>query len=497
LTTSSIEDTDGYKFSMGQAGAPLRTETFHGVYRRGGWQYMPYDLEKKVAELLPEPATDEEYAYLADNNYRLTEGMRQAIKGDLKVRAIPQGAWFGNQEPYITGTGPSFLASWPEAKITWLNYGVQLATYLKSLSTTDTQIPIQIISDEHQAVVDEVLDLLEMAHPTQRDNSYPERVLKAAREIVDALDGGDAALRLIEGGMRSAICMDHHRMVLAACREVGITRTSNVRVARELGMIPSGTAGHEHSQRSGSDPVAYASYMDRVCGLVSCLSDTTSTLNSGLPATIAIALANTLRDFLFRLDSGDRMSYFHIAAVRFMQEQIENVIINVAGDVNAQMIREFEPLRKIVKWEANRLSYMIGGQLTANTLPTPFTRSRVAAVWKLSMTGGRPVRKLGDDVDTGDGTDIGKSSTAGHPVTWRRLRGDGPIGIIGQLGEPVAENYILLNGNPEAAKMLTLTRAEPAFKDGVWRWGGDTIPYVPSPATRELNERCLVEMSPR
>lgn len=489
---SSILDTDGYKFSMAQAGSPLRHETFYWSFRRGGWQYNPYDLGKKVGELLPEPATDEEYAYLADNNYRLTEAMRLAIGQQLEVRPIPQGVWFGDQEPILTGAGASFLASWPEAKITWLNYGIQLATWLKLTDPgPDEKEPIPVVCDEQREVVAEVLDLLKTKRHIVRDDGYADRLLAAAREIVDALDGGDVAMRLIEGGMRSAVCMEHHRMVLEACREVGITRTSNVRVARELGMVPSGTAGHEHSQRSGSDVTAYTNYMERVCGLVSCLSDTTSTLNSGLPATIAIALANTYRDFLFRLDSGDRMSYFHIAAVRFMQEQVENVIINIAGDVNAQMIREFEPLVKIVKWAENRLSYMIGGQLTAATLPTHLTRSRVAAVYKLCMTGGRPTMKLGDDVG------IGKRSTPGHPVTWRRLRGEGPVGIIGQLGEPVPEDYVLLNGNPEAADRIRLVRAFPRRTDGTFRWGRDPIPYTVSPETQALIDRCVAEMEGR
>lgn len=489
---SSILDTDGYKFSMAQAGSPLRHETFYFSFRRGGWHYNPYDLEKKVAEILPEPATDEEYAYLADNNYRLTEAMRQAIGQQLKARPIPQGVWFGDQEPILTASAPSFLGSWPEAKITWLNYGIQLATWLKFTDEGPAEkTPITVICDEHLAVVEEVLDLLKTKRRIVRDDSYPERVLEAAREIVDALDGGDTSLRLIEGGMRSALCMEHHRMVLEACREVGITRTSNCHVARELGMIPSGTAGHEHSQRSGSDVVAYRNYMERVCGLVSCLSDTTSTLNSGLPATIAIALANTYREFLFRLDSGDRMSYFHIAAVRFMQEQVENVIINVAGDVNAQMIREFEPLRKIVKWAENRLSYMIGGQLTAATLPTHLTRSRVASVYKLCMTGGRPTMKLGDDVG------VGKRSTPGHPVVWRRLRGNGPVGIIGQLDEPVPEDYVLLNGNPEAAEMIRLVRAFPRRTDDGFKWGRDPIPYTVSPETQALIDQCVAEMEGR
>jgi nicotinate phosphoribosyltransferase len=489
---SSILGTDGYKFSMAQAGFPLRHETFYFSFRRGGWQYNPYDLEKKVAALLPDDPPEHEYDYLAANNYRLTEGMRHAIRGELEILPIPQDAWFGDQEPILTASGASFLGSWPEAQITWLNYGIQLATWLKATEEgPHEKTPIDVICDEHELVVEEVLDLLKTKRRVVRVNDYAETVLRGAREIVDALDGGDVGLRLIEGGMRSAICMKHHQMVLDACREVGITRTSNVQVARDsLGaLIPSGTAGHEHSQRSGSDPVAYANYMNRVCGLVSCLSDTTSTLNSGLPATVAIALANTLRDFLFRLDSGDRMSYFHIAAVRFMQEKIENVIINVAGDVNAEMIRVFEPLRKMINWEANRLSYMIGGQLTAVTLPTTLTRSRVAAVYKLCMTGGRPVMKLGDDVG------IGKRSTPGHPVTWRRLRGDGPVGIIGQLGERVPENYVLLNGNPEAADKIRLVRAFPTRRDGEFKWGEHPNPYTVSPGTQALIDRCTQEMT--
>lgn len=488
---TNILGTDGYKFSMAQAGFPLRRETFYLSFRRGGWFYNPFDLEAKVRELIPEtPEGDRNYeldlVYLRDNNYRLTQGMHEALKGELEIRAIPQGSWFSNQEPILTVTGPSFLVSWLEAQLTWLNYPIQLATRLKA---GVREKAIEVISDQHEAIVREVLDALKIDHPIERVKDYPKRVLQVAREMVAALDSGDVDLRLIEGGMRSAISMDHHNMVLEACREVGIRRTSNVELSVPTGMIPAGTAGHEHSQRSGSDPVAYANYMDRVCGLVSCLSDTVSTLNSGLPATIDIARKNPHRNFLFRLDSGDRMSYFHIAATRFRQEEINNVIINVAGDVNAQMMREFEPLRKLIDWEPDRLSYMIGGQLTAETLPTTLTRSRVACVFKLSMTGDRPTMKLGDDVG------VGKRSWPGHPVTWRRLRGSGPVGIVGQLGEPVPENYIVLNGNPKAAEALNLTRAYPRLTDSKqFHWDTHPVPYIPSPGTQALIDRCVAEM---
>jgi len=41
---TSILASDGYKFSMAEAGFPLRPETFYGSHRRGGWQCVPLDI---------------------------------------------------------------------------------------------------------------------------------------------------------------------------------------------------------------------------------------------------------------------------------------------------------------------------------------------------------------------------------------------------------------------------------------------------------------------
>jgi nicotinate phosphoribosyltransferase len=480
----SILATDGYKFSMAQVGFPLRRETFYFCFRRGGWHYNPFDLEARVRALLPAPATEDEYAYLAANNYRLTEAMRQAIRGDIEIRAIPAGTWFGDQEPILSVTGPSFLVSWLETQLTWLNYPLQLATWLERTKGTElANEPITVVCDEHEEVVRETLDLAKKERRIERDATYAERTLDAARNLVAALDGGEVDLRLIEGGMRSALCMAHHRIVLEACKEVGLTRTSNVHVARQLDLVPSGTAGHEHTQRCLSDRAAYGNYLDRVCGLVSCLSDTFSTLGSGLPETLRIAREHPERDFLFRLDSGDRAAYFHVAANGFARAGVENVRINVAGDMDATSIAALESLRKLVKWEPNRLSYMVGGGLTAQTLPTSLTRSRVAAVYKLCQTGTQPTMKLGDEEG------VGKRSVPGVPVTWRRLRGDGPVGIIGQAGEAPPEDYVVLTDNPEAGETLRVISAVPRRHDGELRWGAHPIPYELSPASRALVEK--------
>jgi hypothetical protein len=69
---------------------------------------------------------------------------------------------------------------------------------------------------------------------------------------------------------------------------------------------------------------------------------------------------------------------------------------------------------------------------------------------KLSQTGSEPRMKFGNE------TGAGKQSVPGRPVVWRRLRGDGPVGIIGQAGEDPPENYVCLSGNPEALEQLRL-----------------------------------------
>ena len=180
----------------------------------------------------------------------------------------------------------------------------------------------------------------------------------------------------------------------------------------------------------------------------------------------------------------DRKVFFHAAANEFKRRGLDNVVINVAGDVDARMIREFEQLRTIVGWEANRLSYMIGGSLTAGTLPTPLTRSRVAAVFKLCQTGERPTMKISDDEGEG------KRSIPGQPVIWRRLRGDGPVGIVAQAGEPVPENYVVLNGNPEVVEQIRIVRAYPRLTKDGFRWGPHN---THSDATKALVAQCVAE----
>ena len=64
--------------------------------------------------------------------------------------------------------------------------------------------------------------------------------------------------------------------------------------------------------------------------------------------------------------------------------------------------------------------HFYGQYLVAAAAPGTLTRDRVAAVWKLSQTGGTPTMKFADDANRG------KKSVPGRPVLWRRMQGGGP-----------------------------------------------------------------------
>src|SRR4029453_12618439 len=122
----SLLATDGYKFSMAEAGWPLRTETFYYSHRKGGPQVLPVDVAAFVRSLLPRPA-DDDYRYLAEHSYEMGQGFKAAIVQTeaLKISALPRGAVFYDREPVFTVTGPSALVSWLEPLVLMLHYRVQ------------------------------------------------------------------------------------------------------------------------------------------------------------------------------------------------------------------------------------------------------------------------------------------------------------------------------------------------------------------------------------
>src|SRR6516225_7213572 len=98
----SVLATDGYKFSMAEAGWPLRKETFYFTFRRGGAQVVPFDMAAYVKSLLPRGDAS-------------GDAFKAAIRdGRVEVHGAPKGAWVLPREPLATITGPSALVSWLE-----------------------------------------------------------------------------------------------------------------------------------------------------------------------------------------------------------------------------------------------------------------------------------------------------------------------------------------------------------------------------------------------
>ncbi|QSQ13712.1 nicotinate phosphoribosyltransferase [Myxococcus landrumensis] len=445
---TSLLATDGYKFSMAEAGWPLRRETFYYSHRRGGLQVMPLDLAAYVRSLLPEPKP-EDYDYLARFDYEMGVGFKAAIlrKERLSVRAIPRGAHFYSREPILTVTGPSALVSWVEPILLQLNFRVQVAT--QALLDRDglARALARVTCEEQKAIVLETLDAVGVkpVPMTVDTEGYMQRVRATVKELIDAVE--DPA-RIFEVGLRAATCLQQHEIALQACKDMGVQRTSNVEGARKLGMIPVGTMGHEHIQRYGSDDAAFRAMRERRPQRSSYLLDTFDTLTSGIPAAFQLIRDEPGAGDSIRFDSGNKKLQYLYAVTRARDIGIRPVNILEDG-LDAEATREFEELRRQVGWDPSAQFYGYGGHIVARTMECPFTRDKVAAIYKLSQTGPQPVMKFGNELAEG------KQSIPGVPVLFRRRHGSGPMGLVGQEGEPVPEGYFpLFEAEPEVPSLV-------------------------------------------
>jgi len=451
VTATSPISTDAYKFSMAQAGFPLRRETFYFSFRRGGIQYIPIDLAARVRELLAGLANNPvEHEFARRYGYGMTDAMEAAlaVQGGIEIEAVPRGAWVCEREPILTITGPSFLVSWLEPMLLWLNYPIQLATALRGLD--GAPVPVEWITAtcaEHAAVITAALADADRAEVevVREDDAYVARVRAAVRELVAEVADPD---RIFEVGMRSAVCAEQHRLALEACRAEGVTRTSNVALARALDMRPVGTMGHEHVQRWGADLPAFEAMRDMRSAPPSYLLDTFDTMGSGIRAAITV-MHERPHACAIRYDSGNKFIQYLHACELLREEGLEPTHVLEDG-LDLAATQHFERLREFTGWPAPAQVYGYGGSIVAAPMTNPLTRDRVSAVFKLSQTGNEPRMKFGNE------TGAGKQSLPGRPATWRRVRGVGPLGIIGQAGEPVAENYIALTGNEHALEDLRL-----------------------------------------
>lgn len=460
--TYSLLATDGYKFSMAEAGWPLRRETFYYSHRKGGASYLPVDVREFIESLLPQ-ITDGDYAFLDSAEYVMGAGFREAMqrRDKLEIRALPKGAWFFDREPVFSVTGPSALVSWLEPLALMLNYRIQLATAaLRDPARLKEEATVTCA--EQSEIVRETLDAVGVKAPEIRVDSdaYFAAVKKQVDELVQVV--GDPA-RIFEVGMRAATCMQQHEIALSACKEAGVTRTSNVELARKLGLTAVGTMGHEHVQRYGNDRDAFRAMRDRRPGRSSFLLDTYDTLTSGMPAAFDIIAADATAGHSVRYDSGDKVTQYLCLVERAKTLGLDPVHILEDG-FDAELTRKFEQLREQVGVRADRQFYGYGGYIVARTMPGSLTRDRVSAVYKLSESDGTPTMKFGNEPGKG------KQSIPGRPVVFRRTGADGPISIIGQDGEAPPRGYRELTGNhdnggPVAAQVALNEEAVVAHSD--------------------------------
>jgi len=435
---TSILETDGYKFSMAEAGWPLRQETFYYSHRKGGPMVLPVDVRKFIKARMPFRSRQDEI-FLESQEYSLGIGALAALEAheSVKIWSLNRNSIFYPGEPVFTLTGPSALVSWFEPILLQLNFVIQVAT----LALTDQELfkaQMAVRNSEHEVLlIKEILDLIGVKAPPMeaRPEEYRKAVTAAARALIAAVED---PTRLFEVGLRSATCPEMHQIALEGCQAAGITRTSSVWGAHKLsmrgpaGMKAVGTMGHEHVMRYGNDEAAFRAMRDRRPYRSSYLLDTFDTFLSGIPAAFRVMAENPRLGDSIRYDSGNKEAQYLFAEARAREMGLEPVHILEDAFTLEQTVH-FEALRKQLGVPATRQFYGYGGALVAKPAFGDLHRDKVAAVYKLSQTGPKAVMKFGNEANGA------KMSIPGRPVVWRRIGapGDEPPGIIAQEGEKI------------------------------------------------------------
>ena len=479
-----ITMTDGYKFSMAEAGFPLRTETFYYTHRRGGingWHYLPVDAVKYVSDLLPraDKYLSEDYAYLESNHYAVGAATRKAFElvDAVKVTSIPTGSWFYNKEPAFSVTGPSAIPSWLEPTTLMLNFVIQVATQAKVYKLPEKMFAT---CEEEKELILSTCALVGRKAPEVevRSEEYYQSILAKAKALVVAVGNPD---RIFEVGMRAVSCMDQHMIALKAIKEAGILRTSNVYIAQMLKMIPVGTMGHEHIQRFGNDYQSFITMRDRFPGFISYLPDTFDSIRSGIPAALRAIQERQDRKAGIRFDSEDKIKNHYLYTITECLRLGLNPQLILESGWNLEKTILFEKFREMMEWPADQQSYGFGGYLVEPPWQT-FMRDDVAAVWKLTESGGVATMKFGDEAGSS------KQSAPGRPVIFRPhpmlATNSVPVGIIGQEGEKINDYYCMSDRDADGILKSPYVY-EPDFK-----MIANQIAPIYSPETQKLIDIC-------
>lgn len=423
--------TDAYKFSMAQAGFPLRKERFVLSFRKGGPFYIPCDLSKVVKNMLPSLPTVKEAAFLTANGYGMTPAMEQALQSDVNVWCAPEGSWVYATEPILTVEGPSFLVSWLEPLLIMLNGPIQMAT---DLANGKYEISV---TEQATDVAETVFKMLKKSKRIKIIVSSGEVILRA-RSTIDAVGDSD---RVFEVGLRAATCFNEHMEAMKLCKAAGLTKTSNLYAAWKLYMIPVGTTGHEHQMRWMNDYDAYSAIRDCRPETPSYLFDTYNPY-WGLQVALDMIAKHPDKKATLRFDSGDFEKLFEMIINSNVNKENTYIIFEDGYDFG----KTVETLRMVrnSNWNQENVMFGYGGYLQLS-YKTDYFRDNVSAAYKLSCTNDIPVWKF-------SGTP-GKNSIPGNPIVFRRNLKGGKheiglpksiaMSIIGQEGELPPEGFRL------------------------------------------------------
>tara|TARA_Y100000310_G_scaffold112146_1_gene110640 strand:+ start:839 stop:2290 length:1452 start_codon:yes stop_codon:yes gene_type:complete len=435
----SVLKTDHYKKFMHNAGYPLRPEVFYYTHRRGGPHYMPFNMSEVLSELLSQMADDMDgvaWSFLEANDQLMNTGYRQACQqtDNVTVRQIPEGKWWMDGEPAFSVRAPSAVASWPEPMLLWLHFPIKVATVALTKPQDLPDLIGELACDEQRAIAEEVLEKVEVMTPTitvDREKYY-NTCLRRAKRVVDLL--GDPS-RAMEVGMRGVSCMAQHKIALQACKEAGITTTSNDWLAYMLGLKPVGSMGHEHIMRFMGDREAFAAAIDRCGKNVAFLVDTYDTLRSGIPTAFEL-MAERGFNGAIRFDSGNILKQVRFAVDMANMMGLQPTLILMDG-ITSNKIVKFEKLREELEWPAERWVYGLGGYLVNGNLK--IRRDVDQAVYKLCESDGVPTMKFADAPNSS------KASMPGDPM----VAGAGYARYIVQADEPLPASWKLVTDNPK------------------------------------------------
>lgn len=453
--------TDAYKFSMAAsnylAGRGEELESFHASFRKGKPLYVPIYIPSLIENELKPVVNDsdiaEDVAFLSRHGFNVDDQLLcnvSTIGADTVLSNIPKMEYCMAREPMVTMYGNGAAVSWIEPLLIGrLSYMCQVATaaryavvdfntwgddfntwsdFIKRVSVVtcmeQKRITIQAIEGAGISVGSSV----SMFNPDWikvDEAGYYNRVMEQGEKI---LRTGVKPERVFEVGLRSATCMEQHIIALAALKELGFNRTSNVYGAYVLDMIPVGTMGHEGVQRwDSNDELAFEKHIAAMPKTLMLL-DTNDTTRVGLPAAIRMMKKYPERQDGCRPDSGDIGAQFRAFVSIFRESNIVPRTWTFEDGLVAGDLERFESLRMDLDYPAELTLYGLGGFFIAETEPTGFTRDKVGFVYKLGYT-----ERFGPTMKFGNEPNGGKTSIPGIPV----VKSNGATSIVAQYGEHI------------------------------------------------------------